>query len=120
MNSISVSGRLGKDAELKTIGSGTEVLNFSVANDVGFGERKMTQWFSCAVFGKRATALSPYLKKGMNVTVIGEFKARPWESNGKSGTALEIVVDRLAMQSKVEQQNQSHEPSFDDNGEIPF
>lgn len=126
MNSISVSGRLGKDGELKTIGQGTQVLNFSIADDVGFGDKKTTQWFNCAIFGKRAEALAKYLKKGMNVTAIGEFKVRQYQKNdGTQGHSLEINVDRLAMQSRVEQQQSAgggfgDEPSFDNADEIPF
>lgn len=121
MNTISVSGRLGKDGELKTIGQGTQVLNFSIADDVGFGDKKTTQWFNCAIFGKRADALAKYLKKGMNVTAIGEFKIRTYQKNdGTTGHSLEINVDRLAMQSRVEQVGGPGEPQFDGSEEIPF
>jgi len=122
MNSISVCGRLGRDAELKTSNSGMQVLNFSVADDIGFGDKKKTQWVNCAVFGKRAEALAKYLKKGMAVTCIGEVELREFDKkDGTRGASLSMVCDKVAMQSKVEQQqNQNHEPSFDDNGEIPF
>ena len=121
MNTISFSGRLGKDAELKTIGAAaTSVLNFSIADDIGWGDKKTTQWFNCAVFGTRAESLAQYLKKGLSVTVSGEFKARTYDkSDGSKATSLEITVDRLAMQSKAEQ-SQTQGAGVDHDDLIPF
>ena len=44
MNVWTFSGRVGADAELRTTQSGEKVLSFRVANDIGFGDRKTTQW----------------------------------------------------------------------------
>jgi single-stranded DNA-binding protein len=45
--------RLGKDAELKTTQSG-DLLSLYAAYDVGFGDKKKTQWIGLTLFGKRA------------------------------------------------------------------
>ena len=65
MNVWIFTGRLGRDAELRTTQSGEKVLGFAVANDVGFGERKQTLWADCSLWGRRAEALAQYLTKGM-------------------------------------------------------
>ena len=89
-NVIAFTGNLGKDAELKEVG-GSQVLNFSVANSVGFGDRKQTLWMGCAIWGKQATALEQYMKKGTKVFVSGELSTR--EYNEK--TYLEVRVNSV-------------------------
>ncbi|WP_235089331.1 single-stranded DNA-binding protein [Chromobacterium sp. Beijing] len=79
MNSITFDGRLAADAELRYTPSGEPVLSFRVASDIGFGERKSTNWFSCQVWGKRGESLKNYLAKGQQVTVYGQLTLREWQ-----------------------------------------
>ncbi len=76
-NSIAFVGHLGQDAELRRVGENT-VLEFTVANNVGYGERKITNWFRCNLWGKQAQSLEPMLLKGKQVFVTGELTLRPW------------------------------------------
>lgn len=96
MRRIEIIGRLGKDAELKALGSGDAVCNFRVATN---GRKKEDEalWFGCALFGKRAETLVEYLKQGKEVFIRGELKLRKWESNGKSGTDLDVSVDEIEL-----------------------
>lgn len=76
-NNISFVGRVGQPPELKEVGSST-VLEFSVANDTGFGDRKVTNWFRCAFWGRRGQAVQPYLEKGKQVFITGELTLRKY------------------------------------------
>jgi single-strand DNA-binding protein len=101
-NSFSFTGNLGKDAELKQVGQG-QVLNFSVGNSVGYGDKKQTIWLNCAVWGKRGTSLEPHLLKGSKVWIEGEFSPRTYQKNdGTQGVSYEVKVDKLDMLSKSE------------------
>lgn len=71
MSTICVTGRVGRDGELRTLQDGTKVLSFNVADDIGWGEKKTTQWLQCAMFGKRAEALAAFVTKGTMVEVVG-------------------------------------------------
>ena len=93
MNSITIVGRLGKDAELRHTAKDS-VLNFTVASDVGYGDNKSTLWFGCSLWGKRGESLEPHLSKGTQVTVIGELSQR--EHDGK--TYLQVRVIEIALQ----------------------
>lgn len=93
MISITITGRIGKDAETRAAGKDT-VTSFSVAADQRKGSEKTTSWFDCSVWSKRGSALQPYLKKGQSVTVIGELTQR--EHNGK--TYLGIRVEHIELQ----------------------
>lgn len=100
-------GRLGRDSELRTTQSGMDVCSFTVACDRGYGDKKTTEWVKCILFDKRARALQPYLVKGLAVTVMGEAKAAFWSKDGEANGQIEIIADKVTMQSKSERTNDS-------------
>jgi single-strand DNA-binding protein len=73
MQAITITGGLGRDAELKTTQSGDDILSFSVGSSQGYGDKKTTNWFRCTVWGKRGRSIAQYLTKGTKVTVQGEL-----------------------------------------------
>lgn len=79
MQTVTISGNLGKDAELKTTQGGDSVLGFSVAVKQGWGDKASTNWFRCSVWGKRAANLADYLRKGTKVVVQGELTIGSYE-----------------------------------------
>lgn len=81
-NKLHITGRLGADSELRYTKAGEPVLGFRVADDVGYGDKKVTNWWSCTLWGKRAETLAEYLKKGSQVVVHGEASTR--EHEGKT------------------------------------
>ena len=93
MQIITIAGRLGNDAELRSSTKGDSFAAFSVA--VSKGKDSPTTWFRCSLWGKRGESLSQYLTKGTSVAVVGEFQAREWEKDGKKGTSLEIRVSEI-------------------------
>lgn len=96
MNVWTFTGRLGADAELRTTQSGEKVLGFRVANDVGFGERKTTQWVDCSIWGRRAESLAPHLTKGKGVVVSGEVTLREYEKrDGTRGAQMSVRVAEI-------------------------
>lgn len=98
MNNITFDGRLAADAELRYTPSGEAVLSFRVASDVGFGERKTTNWFSCQVWGKRGESLKSYLAKGQQVTVYGQLTLREWQDKeGQRRLSPDVRVNELSM-----------------------
>lgn len=67
--------RLGRNAELRTVGQGDSVCNLSLA--FSFGRRdangkRPTQWVDASLWGKRAEALAEHLVKGQRVFVTLE------------------------------------------------
>ncbi len=99
MNSITFDGRLAADSELRYTPSGEPVLSFRVASDIGFGERKTTNWFSCQVWGKRGESLAPYLVKGQQVTVYGQLTLREWQDKeGNKRLSPDVRVNELSLQ----------------------
>lgn len=109
MNSITIAGRIGKDAVIRATAKGESVAGFSVGTDVGYGDKKQTLWFDCSIWGKRAESLANHLTKGSSVTVIGELSTR--EHEGK--TYLSVRVSEIALQGgkKAESQDGWEKPS---------
>ena len=96
MNIWTFTGRLGADAEFRSTKSGEKVLGFRVANDVGFGERKTTQWVDCSIWGRRAEVMAPHLSKGKSVIISGEVILREFEKrDGTRGAQMHVRVAEL-------------------------
>lgn len=128
LNTITLSGNLGADAELRYTKGGSPVATFSIAvnerrqqGDGTWGD--YTNWLDCVMFGKRAEALAPWLLKGTKVSLIGHVHTRTYEKDGQSIKRWEVRVDDLElMQAKRGQQ----EPQPASNGsdvydsDIPF
>lgn len=97
MNSLTITGNLGKDAEMRSLNDGTPVLSFSVADSQG--RDKPTIWWNCALYGKRAASLQQYLTKGQQVTVIGAVTEREWtDRDGAKRKSMDVRVSDLALQ----------------------
>ena len=125
MNTCTFVGRLPKNAELKDVGD-NKVSNFSIASDVGFGDRKKTMWIECGMWGKRGEALNDSLKKGQQVILVGELSTREYEKDGQTKTSLSLNVQSLAFGSApkdAEGQPATNSTTITDNDlddEIPF
>ncbi len=97
MNSITIVGGLGRDAELKYLNNGDPICNFSVADSQG--RDKPTTWWSCTLFGKRGEALAQYLTKGQSVTVVGTVTEREWQDKeGAKRKSMDVRVSEIALQ----------------------
>ncbi len=113
INVCTFSGRLGRDSEVKYIPSGTAVLEFSLAVDTGFGDKKYSFWLKCAMFGDRGQKLSQYLLKGQQVIVSGEFSPREYQAgDGSTKVSLELRVNAVELVGgKQQDSGQREEPS---------
>lgn len=108
MNSISISGNLGKDAETRFMPDGKAVVSFSVADSQG--KDKPSIWWNCSMFGERGEKLSPYLLKGQTVTVIGNVSEREWtDKDGGKRKSMDVRVNDLALQGGKRESGESNQ-----------
>ena len=108
MNKITATGRLAADSELRFTPAGDAILNFRVASDVGYGDKKTTNWFACTVFGKRGQSLQQYLMKGQQVTVFGSLVLREWiTKEGQKQISPDIRVDEVELSGTKKQDSES-------------
>ena len=97
MSVIIATGRLGKDAELRTTQGGTKVAEFSIADEVGYGQNKKTQWLKCAMFGERAEKVAPYLTKGSLIEIHGTPQAEGWSKNNEVRAQIKVSVSEVKL-----------------------
>ncbi|MCF7970739.1 MAG: single-stranded DNA-binding protein [Methylococcaceae bacterium] len=143
-NVFSFTGTIGRDAEVRSTPNGQAVLSFTVANNIGFGDRQKTLWVRVTVWGKRAEgSLQNYLKKGQQVFVSGELSQNEYQAqDGTTKSSLELnanIVDlvgggrndqsqiaqpqqnyRQPAQQQAPQQTQPNYAQNDDYDDVPF
>ena len=103
LNKVILIGNLGKDPEIRKLGSGDPVVNLSVATseswrDKQSGERKeKTEWHRVVIFNEQiAKVAEQYLKKGMKVYVEGQLQTRKWtDQSGAEKYSTEIVLQKF-------------------------
>jgi len=95
LNSVSLIGRLTKDAELTYTNAGVAVAAFSIAvnrrKKDGADYKDETHYFDLAVFGTKAENMHQYLSKGQQVCVQGKLKQDRWEDKeGQKRSQIQI------------------------------
>ncbi|AUR89705.1 primosome PriB/single-strand DNA-binding protein [Vibrio phage 1.131.O._10N.222.49.A8] len=106
--------RIGQDATLKYTPTGTAILEINAVYDIGFGDKKESQWIRLAMFGKRAESLQSHFTKGTQILVhADDIKARSYMSkSGEAGCSLEgkLVEFQFAGGGQQQQQQQQQAP----------
>ena len=95
MNLIIIKGRLVRDPELKTAGSGTEYCKFTVAVDRrrGKDKEKLTDFFDCTAFGNTGVAVSKFFCKGKEILLTGSMESNKVTKDDQTRTYWGISVD---------------------------
>lgn len=97
-----ILGNLVSDPEIKVTPSGTQVVNFVVANNSGFGENKHTDFINCTAFNKTAELVQKFFRKGSPILIEGEFKNRPYKkATAKNGREYDVPNWGYAVRSIV-------------------
>ncbi|MBN9471805.1 MULTISPECIES: single-stranded DNA-binding protein [unclassified Bosea (in: a-proteobacteria)] len=103
VNKVILVGNLGRDPEVRRLGSGEPVVNLRIATsetwrDKQSGERKeRTEWHSVVIFNENlAKVAEQYLKKGSKVYIEGQLQTRKWQDQqGVEKYTTEIVLQRF-------------------------
>jgi single-strand DNA-binding protein len=100
INEVRISGRLGRDPEIREAGKGL-VANFSVAvaqwirNKDGDGGEERTHWVNVEKWINDGDGMSE-LAKGDHVFVIGQVQYDQWESKeGEKRSALKVRANKI-------------------------
>lgn len=78
MQNITISGNIGKDAELRDTRD-SKVLSFNVGVKNGYGKDAGSVWYRCSLWGKAAEAFAGGLTKGTKVFISGELTHDEYE-----------------------------------------
>ncbi|MHB8284867.1 MAG: single-stranded DNA-binding protein [Caulobacteraceae bacterium] len=103
VNKVIIIGNLGKDPEIRTMGSGDKIANLRIATsetwrDKSSGERKeKTEWHQVVIFNENLVKVAEnYLKKGSTVYIEGALQTRKWtDQQGVEKYSTEIVLQKF-------------------------
>ncbi|PKL06260.1 MAG: single-stranded DNA-binding protein [Spirochaetae bacterium HGW-Spirochaetae-9] len=101
LNSILVEGNLVKDPNTKTLPSGSQVCDFTLATNRIYkngeeGFEKEVSYFDIEAWSRLGTACSQNLKKGRGVRVVGRLKQDRWvDPEGKQKARVKIVAEHV-------------------------
>jgi len=110
INTIKVSGNVGKDAVLRVTPNGKHIATFSLPAKSGFGDKEKTSWLQCKMFGAMAEKLTQGILKGAKVTVTGSFVLEEWEKNdGTKASIPTILVNGIDLPQRSQGQQGSNQ-----------
>ena len=99
VNKVILVGNLGADPEVRSLPSGSPVVNLRIATserwrDRNSGEqREKTEWHRVVIFNEGlAKVAQNYLKKGSKVYIEGQLQTRKWEKDGQDQYTTEVVL----------------------------
>jgi single-strand DNA-binding protein len=103
VNKVILVGNLGRDPEVRSLGSGDRVASFSIATsetwrDRSTGERReKTEWHRISIFNDNLVKVAEnYLRKGSKVYIEGALQTRKFtDASGAERTATEIVLQKF-------------------------
>lgn len=98
---ITATGRLGADPELKFTAAGKAVASFRIActeriNDNGEWKDGATVWLPVSLWEKEAESATEHLRKGDEVTIVGQLTVRQYEHNGQSRESWEFKWPKVS------------------------
>ena len=115
MNKLTIIGNLTRDPELRTVGSGISVCDFTVAVNrrrTGEGQQE-ADFFRVTVWRQLGETCAKYLAKGRKVCVVGPVSVRTYQTQqGETRAQLEITADDiefLSPRDQAEEQYQAQE-----------
>jgi single-strand DNA-binding protein len=103
VNKVILIGNLGRDPEVRRMGSGDPVVSFSLATteswrDKATGERKdRTEWHNVVIFNENLGKIAEqYCKKGAKVYLEGQLQTREFtDKEGNQRKTTEVVLQRF-------------------------
>lgn len=144
VNRVILVGNVGNDPDVRSLGSGDRVANFSVATSETWRDRKTnerkekTEWHRVSVMNDNlAKVAEERLRKGSQVYLEGSIQTRKWtDQSGVEKFSTEIVLQKFRGELQVlggkpsgdsderpahqerRQERETFSPDFDDT--IPF
>lgn len=87
---------------MRYLPSGAAVLNVTVANNIGYGDKQKALFIRCALFGKRAEGqIKDFLLKGQQIMISGELSENEYQANdGTTKKSLELTLNVIDLIGK--------------------
>ncbi len=104
LNKVQLTGRLGKDPEIRITPQGNTVTQFTVASNRSWKtadnqQRDDTEWFTVVAWNKLGEICGEYLRKGSRVYIEGRLQTRSWDDqeSGQKRYKTEVIANDMIM-----------------------
>lgn len=101
INRVVLTGRLTRNPDLRTTGSGISVATFTLAVDRQYTDaqgKRGAEFISCVIWRKAAENFCKFTSKGSLVGVDGRIQTRNYNNaDGQKVYVTEVVVDNFAL-----------------------
>ena len=100
MNTATIIGRAGQDAEIRYFESGKVKTTFSLAVNRWDSKTKeeVTDWYNIEVWDRQAEFAGEYIKKGRQVVVDGRISISKWtDQTGEEKERFLIVANNVRL-----------------------
>lgn len=104
LNKVQLTGRLGKDPEVRHTPQGNVVTQFTVASNRRWRtadgqDNTDTEWFNVVAWNKLAEICGDYLRKGSRVYIEGRLQTRSWDDqeSGQKRYKTEVIASDMIM-----------------------
>ncbi|MDE0546946.1 single-stranded DNA-binding protein [Microbacterium sp. C7(2022)] len=101
-DTITITGNLAADPEMRRTSQGVPVVNFRVGSSVRRFDRaqgtwtdESTNWYSVSAFRGLGQNAFHSLRKGSPVVVSGRLVLRTWDANGTMRTSADIEAEAI-------------------------
>lgn len=118
VNKVILLGNLGQDPEVRTLESGLQVGNVSLATsetwkDKSGEKQEATEWHNLVFWGALAGVVETHLSKGDKIYVEGKIKSESWQDDhGNNRKTVKIRVMNMDIISCAKwQQDEPKKPS---------
>jgi single-strand DNA-binding protein len=109
INTVTISGNLTRDPELRQLASGTSVCGMRIAHNDRYKNRDTGEWtdranyFDITVWSGLGEAIAKQCRKGDRIVVQGRLNWREWDADdGSKRQAVQIVADSVITPGKGE------------------
>lgn len=113
-NTVIISGRLTADPELRTTKDGLPVTTFSLANEVGWGEKKRTSFIDVVAWRGLAETICRQFSKGDSIGIEGQLQTRSWTAkDGVNRKVTEVIATAFQYMGNGNKPKQNYQPAED-------
>jgi len=118
LNTVTITGRLTKDPELKSTTTGKNVVSFSVAVN-GYKEGD-TSFIDVTAWEKTAELVANHFSKGSRILLQGQLQQRTWDKDGQKHSKIEINAREIVFIDPKKQDSGSQDVVIDDIEDKPI
>lgn len=126
LNIVTLRGRLGQDAEIRSTSTGKKVTVLNVATNRSYKDKQTgewkdgkTEWHRCLCWEKKGEKAAT-LKKGDPVQVTGTLTSREYEKDGVKRQVWEIRVNDLLKVAAFDVADEDETSTDLQDEEIPY